>query len=251
MFEHFTCPAYVNEGWGPHSFTEMQEMHCRCGGGSVESERVIELESGDIHYKLTRMPDDEYIVAYNDNGMRIEHDWRFYWSFEDELKAKGIYLNLAQIHATLKKLCGGSGYFYDHSKGSFSFPFSLKVKKENKNFAYLFMVSDSRGSTHFNIYKLLEPDDDKYDRRWSRKPIEGEFSKKEIYGFIMRFCGYLADSFKTIVKSYDEFFFKKVEASLILYGYKDGHFFEEGYDSREEYELAVKALEKIKRKNKT
>src|SRR6476661_4382550 len=26
VFEHFTCPNHVNEGWGPHSFTESRQI---------------------------------------------------------------------------------------------------------------------------------------------------------------------------------------------------------------------------------
>ncbi|HEY1192211.1 MAG TPA: hypothetical protein VGE74_31595 [Gemmata sp.] len=36
VFEHFTCPAFVNEGWGPHSFSAEREYHCRCGGEGSE-----------------------------------------------------------------------------------------------------------------------------------------------------------------------------------------------------------------------
>lgn len=32
VFEHFTCPAISAECWGPHSFTEDAEFHCRCEG---------------------------------------------------------------------------------------------------------------------------------------------------------------------------------------------------------------------------
>ncbi len=36
VYEHFACPSFVREGWGPHSFTADAEFHCRCGGQGSE-----------------------------------------------------------------------------------------------------------------------------------------------------------------------------------------------------------------------
>jgi hypothetical protein len=35
VLEHFTCAAHVSEDWGPHSFSENSEFHCRCGGEEI------------------------------------------------------------------------------------------------------------------------------------------------------------------------------------------------------------------------
>jgi hypothetical protein len=100
VFEHFTCPAYVNEGWGPHSFTETEESHCRCVGGSFESEKVIELESDGVHYKLTRLNDEEYIESYNDSSVAITKDGHF---FEESYDSREKYERAVKALERMKR----------------------------------------------------------------------------------------------------------------------------------------------------
>lgn len=58
VFEHFTCPAFVNEGWGPHSFSADREFHCRCGGeGSEYWDRLVAILTAQSN-TLTTLTDE-------------------------------------------------------------------------------------------------------------------------------------------------------------------------------------------------
>jgi hypothetical protein len=65
VFLRFTCPSYVDEGVGPHSFSENSAVHCRCGGHgtkyldrfstiveSIEAEEEPEVEDDEPEEKV-------------------------------------------------------------------------------------------------------------------------------------------------------------------------------------------------------
>jgi hypothetical protein len=63
VFEHFTCPSHVNEGWGPHGFTKHEEFWCKCGGGTLQ-------ESIDAVISLLKQCEDETKVELSKEIMR-------------------------------------------------------------------------------------------------------------------------------------------------------------------------------------
>ncbi len=202
---------------------------------------VIYFELDNIHYKLTRLDDCEYHELWK-RSIPIGNDYGFDMSFSLYLIRRGHHLNLAQLYTALKYLCGESGTFFDDWKSSFSFPFSLDISRENGQFAYLFRIGDYKGGLDYSIRKIVEPDDYRYDRSVIRQPFENEFSREEINYFIAYFYHYLLGFFEAIKDRHHEFFFKQVQTNLLLFGYRNGTFFEEQYDSPEEYEQAVKAI---------
>jgi hypothetical protein len=207
--------------------------------------KVINLKKDKIHYRLTRLDDDAYDKFFPD-ALPIEDDCWFCHQLYRSMEQLGYPLNFAQVYVALKLLSGESNEALDDWKGSFAFPFKLDIRKENGKFAYLLNIYNIRETLYFGFRKILTPDEKKrYDRWVIHRPIENEFSREEINDFTSCFYGYLLGFFEVVKEGYNEPFFKRVDSNGILFGYKDGQFFEEHYKDEKEYKKAVEVYEKI------
>ncbi|PKO20955.1 MAG: hypothetical protein CVU38_17390 [Chloroflexi bacterium HGW-Chloroflexi-1] len=194
---------------------------------------------------LLRLDDNAY-RRLRQHSIPISENHALYWELEFPLQRepskKDERLSLPKAYVALKTLFGESGGDFDDWKGSFAFPFFLKVARGDQDFAYLLNVHDHRCSIEFDIYKLAPPDAG-YDSRRYYEPFEEEFARAEIDHFIVYFYGFLVGFFDAVKDRHDEPFCKQVGSQSVLYGYQDGQFFEEQYDSEEEYQATLKTFE--------
>ncbi|UIE38884.1 hypothetical protein [Leptodesmis sichuanensis] len=152
-------------------------------------------------------------------------------------------LTLPKALLILERLFGKSSDWIDDWKGSFSFPLLMKIQKPDSAFFYLLRIEDHRGSLEYRLYRVLEDGTAGVDAYMFQSPVESEFSNQEINEFISLVHGFLTDAIYFFCKQQFEPFFKRIDSNHILYGYRDGAFFEEEIDSPEDYQAAVRTLE--------
>lgn len=152
-------------------------------------------------------------------------------------------LTLPKALLILERLFGKSSDWIDDWKGSFSFPLLVKVQKPDSAFFYLLRIEDHRGSLEYRLYRVLEDGVNGVDVYVFQPPVESEFSNQEINEFIGLIHGFLTDATYFFSRQQFEPFFKRIDSNHILYGYRDGAFFEEEIDSLEDYQAAVRSLE--------
>ncbi|BBD62960.1 hypothetical protein NIES2109_58100 (plasmid) [Nostoc sp. HK-01] len=217
----------------------------------VKERNKVKLENRGIKYQLWRLDDSEF-RNLRFKSLPIRDDYMLYVHLDLLGRDDKDKLNLAQIFVTLTYLFGDSSNWIDDWKGTFSFPILLILEKLQGKFFYLLDIYDNRGTLYFIFYRILEADVEGYDTQILREPFELEFSRQEINHFISYFHGYLEGCFKSIKALLpSENFFRKIGSNHIIYGYKDDDYFEEHYESQEEYQVAIENLELMGISSKT
>lgn len=207
---------------------------------SLVKNSSINIQTEERTYKLIRLNDEQFYSLYK-NSIPIFEDYGHLMALSRNKNI--IYSSFSKMYVTLKDLFGESGKYYDDWKGSFSFPFLITFQKGEEQFGYLMNLHNIRSSIEFKIAKLIHEDDERLERNILHNPFE-EFPREEITYFFNYFVGFLTGYFESVSKRYDEFFFKTAESNLILFGYKDGCYFDNQYDNEEEFRAAILKLTK-------
>ena len=201
----------------------------------------IDIETDVMTYNLIRLNDEQFYLLRK-NSVTLFEDYGHLMSLSRDKDY--IYSSFPKMYITLKDIFGESGSYYDDYKGSFSFPFLISFQKGEKGYEYVMNIYNVRSAIEFNMAKLIHADDKTIERGILYRPFD-EFQESEITYVTNFLIGYLTGYFRMIVKGYNEFFFHSVQSNLIVYGYKDGKFFQNHYDSQKKFDTAIQELKTI------
>ena len=182
---------------------------------------------------------------YCQKELPISRDWGFHLTLGYTLSREAPDFGLAECYAALKTLFGESTTMFDDYKCSFGYTFLLEVCKKDRKSQYILNFTDLKGGITFFIDKVLDDSElDKYDRNTYHGPFEDEFSKEEIRYFMGWFTFYLVGFMESYQQNYDEEFFRSIKEGLIVFGYKDGKFFNWSCEDTDEFYQIIEDLEK-------
>ncbi len=198
---------------------------------------MIEVDTKENRYKLIRLNNKQYYLLQK-KSLAIMDDYSHQMTLSCAVNC--IYGSFSKTLVALINIFGESGPFFDEWKGSFSFPF-LILKEGDEEFGYVMNVRNCKSTIDYSFQKLIRDGDDRFERTKVYDPFD-DFYREEERRFIDFFISCITVSFESIKDNYNKFFFQAVRTNLILFGYKDGVFFDEQYENEKEFYDAIKKL---------
>lgn len=199
--------------------------------GNVRPVRVIRL----TRPQFSEIAKHAVMVEMNDFNWEMS----LYRSQSDLLFSK-MFVTLESLFGSTDEQGIDDGY-----KRSFYFPFLLKFPDEKENLGYLMIVHDHRCGINYKFAKIL-PLSEHLDQSKCYQPFE-DFTKEEIKYTVKFFCSYLESWFDAyLADCYDSFFYKTIPSDLGVYGYKEGEFFDNGFDDPDAYDEFIRDLSDMK-----
>ena len=200
----------------------------------------IDIWTEEQDYKLVRLIDKQYyMLRKNSIAILDDYEHLIIMSTNEEL----IFSSHAKMYASLRWWFGECGKCYDDWKGSFSYPFLIYIKNGEEEFEYLMNIFNTRSAIEFKLLKLVPSGDEKLNSMILYKPFD-DFPREEINNLNQYFTAFFSGFFKSVSKKTCEPFFGTVDSNQIVFGCKDGKYFDDHYEDRNQFHEAIKELEK-------
>lgn len=193
--------------------------------------------SGGKQFRLHRIDDLEYFDSHQ-RSIAIEDDLGFLLQLSLTFEHSRSRLTFGEVYAALERLTGAGSRSYVEYKGSFAFPFELEVINGEQRSYYQLTIRNLKSSLDFPLRRFVDPDDKRLQSHTYFAPFADEFSRGEINHLILWLHGYLEGYAETIPEDSIKPFLQQVDSSLILFGHCDGGFFEEQFETQEEFDAA-------------
>jgi hypothetical protein len=203
--------------------------------------KELAINLAEKEYKLSTITAVEY-CDLSEQSIPIFEDYTHYLFLSSLLESEAPDFNHPRFYTALKGMFGESSEYYDDYKCSFGYQFLIVVVDGDKESKYMLNLCDLKGGFSFYFRKLLlTPEElEKYKNRdILYKPFD-DFSKDEMAHFMSYFMFYLVGFMKSYEEYYDEEFIKSLDYNYMIYGYKNGKFFENTYDEDTFYEKVKK-----------
>jgi hypothetical protein len=189
-------------------------------------------------FSLRRISDNE-LNRLARRAVPIEDDLLF-WMHWNSRHRQPRSLSLPEFFVAMATAFGASGFAFDDYKSSFCFPFHLTTDKSGIRGEYVLLVQDWKGGVEAKLMRCFG------ESRAQLGPlhpfVDAELSRDE-FRYVMNFLsGYLearqeaalTDGSPTVPD-----FVQRVDAALLLYGYRDGAPFEHSHENQGDYDQAL------------
>jgi len=201
---------------------------------------LLEFEIDGAQIRLRPIEDGQYRRLF-DRSNFIADDGMFYLRFGHCLRSAGLELQLGQIYVALRGLFGVGSATYDDYKCSFSYLFLLGAHKGGQTYHYTLDVGDLKGGMDWR-FRRVQQKGDLRPRTHTADPLEDGLSREQLNAIIPWLYGNIRGYFKTIWTESQAPFYRFVPAVLLIYGLKDGQFFEQEFESEKKYKAEQKRL---------
>ena len=188
---------------------------------------LLELEKSNSFVAVEKLSNEEFYRLVNSKFAPIFEDYYFLMVLDRVFYEKYDF-SLPEIYTALYSQYGMHNG-YDDYKCSFSYRFRLKVVYEKNIYIYLLSIMDMKGNPpYFTFYRQLG--DHEMDKKGTyQKPIETEFPKEVMQEFMLQFLINLYVKFESIKDTFKKPFFRTVPYINLIYGLKNGVFFQDLY----------------------